>query len=55
MNEEITITLPLEDWMSITGALIFLERFDGHERLKNLADRINGRIISSIKTNIEKQ
>ena len=49
MNEEITITLPLEDWITITGSLIFLERFDGQGSLKNLSDRINSRLINGIK------
>jgi hypothetical protein len=29
MNEEITITLPLDDWLNVTGSLVFLERLDG--------------------------
>lgn len=53
MNEEITITLPLEDWTTIIGSLVFLERIDGHGSLKNLSDRINGRIIHSLRENIK--
>ena len=54
MNEDIAVTLPIEDWMSVTGALVFLERFDGQGKLKNLSDRINSRIINQMKEDFKK-